>query len=126
MRMLRTVAIATILLTGTAGVLSGQQGGIGQTPPTPMSGRGNVGFPPVDGRDRSLDPLNPRMEEQQTRTRNNERQRKLVADTDRLLALATSLKQQVEGNKDAPAVDMVKRAEEIERLAKSVKDRMKG
>jgi hypothetical protein len=61
------------------------------------------------------------------KTRNNERQKKLVADTERLLALAADLKQQVDKtNRDAPPVDVVKKAEEIEKLAKSVKDRMKG
>ena len=67
------------------------------------------------------------MEEQQARSRNSERQKKLMADTDKLLLLATDLKQQVDKtNKDVLSVDVVKKAEEIEKLAKSVKERMKG
>ena len=71
-----------------------------------------------------MDPMRPRLEEQQARTRNSERQKRLMADTNKLLALATDLKQQMDkANKD---VDVVKKAEEIEKLAKSVKDKMKG
>lgn len=73
-----------------------------------------------------MDPL-PRMEEQQARSRNSERQKKLVADTDRLLALIADLKRQIEqADKDGQPVDVTKKAEEIEKLAKSVKDRMRG
>ena len=71
-----------------------------------------------------MDPMRPRLEEQQARSRNNERQKRLMADTNKLLALAADLKQQMDKtNKD---VDVVKKAEEIEKLAKSVKERMKG
>ncbi len=69
----------------------------------------------------------PRMEEQQARSRNSERQRRLVADTDRLLALVEDLKKQIEqSDRDGQPVDVTRKAEEIEKLAKSVKERMKG
>jgi hypothetical protein len=56
-----------------------------------------------------------------------ERQKKLVEDTDRLLALTTALKEQVDdSNKNILSLDMVKKAEEIEKLAHSVKERIKG
>lgn len=68
-----------------------------------------------------------RAEEKQVIVFNTERQRRLVADTDKLLALATELKLDVEKtDKNILSVDVVKKADEIERLAKSVKDRMKG
>lgn len=67
------------------------------------------------------------MQEQQERSRNSDRQKRLVADTDKLLALATQLKQDVDKtNKDVLSVDVVKKADEIEKLAHSVKERMKG
>jgi hypothetical protein len=67
------------------------------------------------------------MEAQQARSRNNDRQKRLVADTDKLLALATQLKQDVDKtNKDIMSVDVIKKADEIEKLAHSVKERMKG
>lgn len=133
MKMLPIATIGMVLLTGSSPTSSGQRngaGGTGQSPiqnTQPLPGRGPIGFPPMDGRDPTMDPLTPRMEEQQMKTRNNERQKKLVSDTNRLLALAQDLKEQVDKtNKDAPSMDAAKKAEEIEKLAKSVKDRMKG
>ncbi len=65
--------------------------------------------------------------ESQAAARNLERQRRLVADTQRLLQLAIELKSEVDKtNQNILSVDVVKKAEEIERLAKSVKERMKG
>ena len=65
--------------------------------------------------------------EQQARLRNDDRQKRLVADTEKLLALATDLKTQVDkSTKDTLSVDVIKKADEIEKLAHSVKERMKG
>jgi hypothetical protein len=63
--------------------------------------------------------------------RNEDRQKKLVADTERLLALATDLKTQVDqaaGDKtgDKLSSDRIRQVGEIEKLAHSVKERMKG
>jgi hypothetical protein len=56
-----------------------------------------------------------------------ERQKRLVEDTDKLLALTTALKEQVsETDKNVLPVDMLKKAEQIEKLAHSVKERIKG
>jgi nitric oxide reductase activation protein len=64
---------------------------------------------------------------QQEKLRNNDRQKRLVADTDKLLSLATDLKAQVDkSTKDTLSVDVIKKADEIEKLAHSVKERMKG
>ncbi len=66
-------------------------------------------------------------EEKQAQLRNTDRQKRLVADTDKLLALATDLKAQVDkSTKDTLSVDVIKKADEIEKLAHSVKERMKG
>lgn len=71
--------------------------------------------------------LSPEMQEQQARSRNSDRQKKLKEDTDKLLVLATQLKQDVDKtNKDVLSVDVIKKADEIEKLAHSVKERMKG
>ena len=86
-------------------------------PMTPMGGIDSSGGPDV---------LNARMAEQQARSRNSERQRKLEADTEKLVGLVTNFKEQVQSDKGLSPADMSKRAEEIEKLAKSVKDRMKG
>ena len=64
---------------------------------------------------------------EQQKMRTAERQKQLAADTDRLVSLTTSLKEQVnESNKNILSLDMIKKAEEIEKLAHSVKERMKG
>jgi hypothetical protein len=64
---------------------------------------------------------------EQQKMRIAERQKRLVADTDKLLSLTTALKEQVnESNKDVLSLDMIKKAEEIEKLAHSVKERIKG
>lgn len=68
-----------------------------------------------------------RIEQEQEKARNDDRQKRLVADTQRLLALATELKDDVDKtNKDMLSVDVVKKADEIEKLAHSVKEKMKG
>lgn len=64
---------------------------------------------------------------EQRRMLMSERQKRLVSDTEKLVALTTALKEQVdESNKDVLSLDMVKKAEEIEKLAHSVKERIKG
>jgi hypothetical protein len=84
-------------------------------PMSPMGGMDSSGGP---------DLLGARMAEQQARSRNNERQKRLEADTQKLMGLVSDFKEQVD--KGLSPADMSKKAEEIEKLAKSVKDRMKG
>ncbi len=58
---------------------------------------------------------------------NQERQAALKNDTDKLVKLAGELKDYVDkSNENMLSVDVLKKAEEIERLARSVKDKMKG
>jgi len=56
-----------------------------------------------------------------------ERAAALKADTDKLLKLSVELKAYVDkADENVLSLDVIKKAEEIERLAKSVKDKMKG
>jgi hypothetical protein len=56
-----------------------------------------------------------------------DRQKKLVSDTEKLLALATALHADVaKTDRNILSMDVIRRADEIERLAHSVKERMKG
>lgn len=67
------------------------------------------------------------LQERQARSRNEDRQKKLVEDTAKLFALSSELKDEVaKSNKDTMSLDVIKKAEEIERLAHSVKEKMKG
>jgi hypothetical protein len=69
----------------------------------------------------------PQMEQDQARMRSTERQKQIVQDTDKLLVLATELKVYVEKtNKDMMSIDVIRKADEIEKLAHSVKEKMKG
>jgi hypothetical protein len=63
-----------------------------------------------------------RMQKQQ----HEERQKQLKADTDKLLQLATDLKTSVDKtNEHILSLDVIKKAEEIERLAKHIKTNMR-
>ena len=67
------------------------------------------------------------MEANQVKTRNIERQKQIVEDTQKLLALANELKADVDkSTKDTLSLDVVKKADEIEKLAHSVKEKMKN
>ena len=61
------------------------------------------------------------------RKRNLQRQDELKKDTEKLLELATELKQSVDKtDENTLSLEVIKKAEEIEKLAKGVKDKMKG
>jgi len=58
---------------------------------------------------------------------NLERQTSLKNDTDKLVRLAGELKEYVDkSNENMLSLDVIKKAEEIEKLARSVKEKMKG
>ena len=64
---------------------------------------------------------------QQAQRRNDQRQQDIVNDTAKLLKLTEQLKTEVEkSNKDQTSAAMMKKAEEIEKLARAVKEKMKG
>jgi len=68
-----------------------------------------------------------RLEHDQARLRNQDRQRQIVVDTQKLVELANQLNAAVEkSNKDTLSMDVIRKADEIEKLAKSVRDKMKG
>jgi hypothetical protein len=118
MRMLRLSVVGAVLTAMASGNVSGGQ--LQQIQSQHYPGQAHQ---PTD-----LDPTtDPHRLEQQEEARSTERQKRLVADTDKLLALATDLKQQVDKtNKNILSVDVIKKADEIEKLAHSVKERMKG
>jgi len=58
---------------------------------------------------------------------NELRQQDIKKDTEQLLELAAELKQYVDKtNENIISLDVIKKAEQIEKLAKSVKEKMKG
>jgi hypothetical protein len=67
------------------------------------------------------------MELSQAKMRNTERQKQLVEETQKLLSLANELKADVDkSNKDTLSLEVVRKADEIEKLAHNVKEKMKN
>jgi len=67
------------------------------------------------------------LEQQQARARNAERQKQLVEDTQKLVALANELQVEVnQSTKDMLSLDVVRKADEIDKLARTVRDKMKN
>jgi hypothetical protein len=74
------------------------------------------------------DPLDPNnsMAMRMARERNAIRQKQIVADTNQLLLLAQQLNESVsKSNSHQLSVDVVKTAAQIQKLAKSIKDKMR-
>jgi hypothetical protein len=85
------------------------------------------GQTPTPGPPGPEDEQRARIEKEMAKKANQERQAQLKRDTDNLLKLATELKQDVDkSTPDTLSLEVVKKAEEIEKLAKSVKEKMKG
>ena len=67
------------------------------------------------------------MQKNMEKKANEQRQAELKKDTDKLLKLSTELKQYVDkSNENILSLDVIKKAEEIEKLAHSVKTKMRG
>ncbi len=116
------IALGTVPLKTqvSAGQISQQTGKQGSN--NPQSPRG-----PLMDKDGGPDPMRDRMEEQASRNRNTERFKRMVSDTDKLLALSTELKADVDKTtKNEMSMDVIKKAAEIEKLAHDVKERMRG
>ena len=72
------------------------------------------------------DPAQKEMQDRMTREANKKRQQDIRAETDRLLQLATELKAAVDkSNENLLSLDVVRKADEVEKLAKKVKEKMK-
>ncbi len=68
-----------------------------------------------------------RRQKQRDKELTHQRYLEMQRDTDKLFELAGQLKQEVDAaGQDTLSVDVIKKAESIEKLAKSVKQRMKG
>jgi hypothetical protein len=91
--------------------------------PRPAPGTRQDGNPPILGEDEARDRLSHDMEKKAAK----ERVAAIKSDTDKLLKLSVELKSYVDkSDENVLSLDVIKKAEEIEKLAKSVKDKMKG
>lgn len=89
--------------------------------PNPRMGADASGF-----NNNPRDPEQNRLLKDMTRERNELRQKQIVEDTNQLLDLARQLKDAVDkSSKDQLSLSVVNTATEIEKLAKTVKDKMR-
>jgi methionyl-tRNA synthetase len=78
-------------------------------------------------RRRELDEELSTIQKENARRANEQRQLELRRDTDKLLQLTNELKQYVDKtNENILSLEVIRKAEEIEQLAKRVKEKMKG
>ncbi|MBV9180359.1 MAG: hypothetical protein JO356_03540 [Acidobacteria bacterium] len=69
----------------------------------------------------------PQFEKEMQRKANDQRQAELKRDTEKLLKLSTELKDYVDKtDANVLSMDVIKKAEEIEKLARSVRMKMRG
>jgi predicted nucleic acid-binding Zn-ribbon protein len=92
-----------------------------------LSSAQNPKLPPIPQTESPTDPAKAKLERDMAKKANEERQVALRRDTEKLFKLATELKDYVDkSNENVLSFDVVKKAEEIEKLAHSVKEKMKA
>jgi hypothetical protein len=118
------ILLLSLLMTASVAQQGGNTGGSRGARPGPPTTIPDVTMGAPDDRPGTFDAT---MENQRAKMRNEDRQKRLVEDTHKLLTLANQLKEEVDkSSKDTMSITVIKKAEEIEKLAKSVKERMKG
>jgi flagellar biosynthesis component FlhA len=82
---------------------------------------------PPFGQPQEKDEQRERMEKEMAKRANKQRQADIQRDAEQLLKLATELKQYVDkSNENVLSMDVVKKAETIEKLAHNIKEKMKN
>ena len=108
-------------------VLSGVPGLAQDSVPPATRGQRPMQPDQLPGEDPMVTERREKLEKEMQKKANQERQAQLKQDTEKLLQLSTELKQYVEKtNENVLSVNVIKKAEEIEKLAHSVKEKMKG
>lgn len=83
--------------------------------------------PPLFGHPEEKDEQREKIEKDMAKKANQQRQAEIKRDAEQLLKLATELKQYVDkSNENILSMEVLKKSEEIEKLAHSVKEKMKG
>jgi hypothetical protein len=123
------IGLLAVIVVLTAAHRGDNAVGQSQTPsPFPPTQGQNVGRPPFGQEsDTTQDPMMRHAQEEAAKKRNIDRQNKLNADSDRIVQLAQELSTAGEpAGKGAASPALAKKAEEIEKLARNVKDLMKS
>jgi hypothetical protein len=102
--------------------------GAAQSNPCDDPARQRAIFDPSRPRETNQTPDIPSdMQHKQVKAMNQERQASLKKDSDKLLQIATELKQQVDKtNENQLSLEVIRKTEEVEKLAKSIRDKMKS
>ena len=114
--------VLLVLLTPAFSILAFTQNASQANPQNPAQ-IPRLGANPDDREDEA----HAKLEKDMAKKLNHERQIQLQRDTESLLKLATELKKYVDkSNENMLSLDVVKKAEEIENLSHSVKEKMKA
>lgn len=116
-----------LLLAGLMIVFA--MGANGQQRPMPplADGQSQAPGPPAMPGEHQPPPVPEEIQKEMAKKANEERQAQLKRDTENLFKLATELKQYVDKtNENTLSINVIKKADEIEKLAHSVKEKMKG
>ena len=102
--------------------------GLPAAAPTPQRPQSPSPPPVMDREDReNREPEEVRLEHEMQKKQNKARQEALKRDTDKLVHLANELKGYVDKtNENLLSLEVVRKAEEIEKLAHSVREKMRG
>ena len=111
-----SVVVLIVAIVAFCGIAVHSQNGLPQLgQPSPRTSQGNDSTLPPD--------LRKSMEKKA----NQQRQAELKRDSERLVKLSTELKQYVDKtNENILSLDVIKKADEIEKLAHNVKTKMRG
>lgn len=121
------IALGVLFLAGTAPApVQARQ--VPQQPSPTMPGQPGSQPNPLGNMNNGADPaMSARMQEQRRQMMVDERRKRIVADTDKLLQLATELKAEVDkSSKNEMSLAVIEKAAEIEKLSRDVKERMKN
>ncbi len=117
-RLVQPVLIAAVLLLSTS-LGSGAQ--LQTQSPHPGARH------PISGSDDDDNTWQQQQQKELAKKANVQREEEIKKDAEKLLELATELKQSVDkSNENTLSLDVIKKAEQIEKLAKNVKEKMKG
>jgi hypothetical protein len=118
-----TGLLTVILVFASAGLTAhAQQQPPAQTTHPPDMSSDSPGF----GNSNSRDPEQAHMMHEMSKDRNAQRQKEIVTDTNHLMDLVKQLKDAVDkSSKDQLSLSVVNTADQIEKLAKTVKEKMR-
>lgn len=129
-QMLKAGMIGSVLLVTAMGTGLSRDGVVEAQRNAPQSTRPEPGMmPPLDQPAGTMpnDGARARMEAERMKSFNDDRHKRLASDVDKLMSLTNELKADLDKtNKDELSIAVIRKAQEIEKLAHDVQNRMKN